>query len=84
MKRCTLPLVFLITTAATPISMAAFNTATPSTPAAAAAPIQVKVWTWLIKIQNMDYPNDELTADMFVTFTYDLEFKEKVNPMTHF
>ena len=47
-------------------------------------PIRVRVWTWLIKIQNINYPADELTVDMFITFTYDLKFKDKINPMKHF
>ena len=55
-----------------------------TTPVTAAGPMQVTVWTWLIKIRDVNYPADELTVDMFVTFTYDLRFKDKINPMKHF
>jgi hypothetical protein len=55
-----------------------------TSPATAAAPIRVTAWTWLIKIRDVNYPADELTVDMFVAFTYDLRFKDKINPMKHF
>jgi len=83
LKRCTVILVFLIIGAVTPIALANPSDTTPSSPAAA-APIQVKVWTWLLKIQNVNYPNDELTVDMFITFSFDPKFKDTINPMKHF
>jgi hypothetical protein len=58
--------------------------AAQTTHATTAEPMQVTVWTWLIKIRDVNYPADELTVDMFVTFTYDLRFKDKINPMKHF
>jgi hypothetical protein len=84
LKRSTLIPVFVFITAATHVAMAASGAATALTPVAAAAPVQVKVWTWLLKIENVNYPNDELTVDMFVTFAYDPKFKDKIDPMKHF
>ena len=82
--RFQLPFLVCLSLAAMPIRLAAFSDSATATPVAADAPVQVTVWTWLIKIQNVNYPANELTVDMFVTFTYDLRFKDKINPMKHF
>src|SRR4051812_7381504 len=52
--------------------------------ATAAEPIRVTVWTWMIRVENINSPADELPVDMYVTFTYDLRYKDKINPMKHF
>jgi hypothetical protein len=70
--------------AAVPMTLAASGDTAPPTRMAAAAPARVKVWTWLLKVENVNYPNDELTLDMFVTFAYDPKFKDKMDPMKHF
>jgi hypothetical protein len=84
-RRCNLVPVFLLIAAAMPVrAVAAGNAAPQASPGTAAAPIQVTVWTWIIRVGNMNYPADELPIDMYVTFTYDLRFKDKINPMKHF
>jgi len=84
LKRCTVILVFFFIVVTAPIRQA--DASDPTTPsyAPAAKAIPVTVWTWLIKIRDVNYPADELTVDMFVAFTYDLRFKDKINPMKHF
>ena len=56
LKQSVLVPVFLLAVAATPIALAASRASTPLTPGAANAPAQVKVWTWLLKMENLNYP----------------------------
>ncbi len=84
LKRYTSILMFLFLIAATPMALAGPSGVASAAPATAAAPVRVTVWTWLVKIQNINYPANELTVDMFVTFTYDLRSKDRINPMKHF
>ncbi len=84
MWRFRLPFFLCLIVAVMPVRLAASSDVTTPTPLAADPPIEVKIWTWLVNIQNVNYPADELTVDMFVTFTYDLRFKDKINPMKHF
>jgi hypothetical protein len=67
-----------------PVAGVAAGRATQTSSVTPAAPAQVTVWTWLIKIRDVNYPAEELTVDLFVTFTYDLRLKDKINPMKHF
>lgn len=84
LKRCTSILMFFFIAMAMPIVLVDSSEVIPPTPVTATVPAQVTVWTWLIKVQNINYPGDELTVDMFVTFTYDVRLKDKIDPMKHF
>ena len=83
-KPCQLIGASVVIFGATAALAAPVNGPVPKSRVTASAPVPVTVWTWLLTIRDVNYPADELTLDMYVTFTYDLRFKDKINPMKHF